>query len=270
MSLHDEYARTTPYELAFRERANAEALVAEVEVEADRRGADPEDPNAFVTMGSVVAYVRAVEGSKASPGSLHQYGALAFHGAHFTRADCPLFLLTVHVARYLVDGAPGPAAEPPTPAGYIQLPQHLFWADSGTGAPESVDGVFWTATKQGVLHTLVATGLRPERPGFAVVPLPGAPLQDAADWIEAPVRKNGGDFSNQMPGAEMDLLYEFTAAGEVLKFLARFFAYVKTVPEALELSALSGIASAHPEPSRLPFTRVTLRNGALPTSSEVP
>ena len=259
MSLHDGYARVTPYELAFRGRANADALVEAIEEERSGRGADPEDPHAFVTMGAVGAFVSELEGPDAPPGSIHQYGALAFHGVHFTRAECPLYVLSTHVARYLVSGATEGVAEPPTPAGYLQLPQHLFWADAGTGVPESVDGMFWSATKRGLLHTLMITGMRPDRPGLGVVPLPEAPLQDVGLWLDADVRGDGSDFVSPLPGSDMDGLHSFVAAGEILKLLARFFAYVRTVPGGLErVGAPADAPAGDPEPSVLPFTRVTL------------
>lgn len=271
MSLHDGYARVTPYELVFGGRTNAEALVAAVEEESAGRGADPEDPHAFVTMGAVGAFVRELEASDAPPGAIHQYGALAFHGVHFTRADCPLFLLSTHVVRYLVDGAPRAAVEPPSRAGYLQLPQHLFWTDAGADVPESVDGIFWSGTTKGILHSMIVAGMRPDRAGLGVVPLPEAPLCEAETWLEADARGDGSDFASLMPGSEIDRLYAFTTSGEVLKLLARFFAYVQSVPEALQrhdAGSMVGDAPSRgggehgPEPSRLPFTRVTLESHA--------
>ncbi len=258
MSLHDQYARVTPFELAFQDRLRAEELVAEVDEESTGRGADPEDPHAFVTMGAVANFVRALEGPDSPPGAIHQYGALAFHGVSFTRAGFPLYLLSTHVARYLVDGAPGLSADPPEPAGYLQLPQHLFWADAGGETPESVDGIFWTSTKKGLLHTLIVAGMRADRPGLAVVPLPEAPLQEIPEWLDADVRDGDADFSSRLPGSEFDALYSFAAAGEVLKLLARFFAYVKAVPAGLQKYEEPDGTGSGPQASRLPFTRVAL------------
>lgn len=268
MSLHDAYARVTPYELLFRDRGNADALVAAVEEEEAGRGADPGDPHAFVTMGAVGAFVRELEGPDAPPGSIHHYGALVFHGFHFTRADCPLFVLSTHVARYLVDGAPeGGAVPPPAPAGYLQLPQHLFWAEAGSDVPESVDGIFWSVSAAGLLHSLMVTGLRSDRPGLGVIPMPEAPLNEADSWLDADVRGDGTDFVSVMPGSDLDRLYSFTAAGETLKLLARFFAYLRAVPGGLErvepdpdasVVLESSSAARGPEPSVLPFTRVRL------------
>lgn len=288
MSLHDAYARRTPFELAFRDRESADALVRAVEEESAGRGADHGSLDAFVTMGAVESFVRDLAGPDAPAGAIREYGALAFQAFHFTRIGCPLFLLSTHVARFLVEGAPDGDPVPAESAGYLQFPRHLFWVRQGEGEPpESVDGVFWTATDADFLHSLIVTGVRPDRPGLGIVPLPAAPLAESREWLDVDARGDGTDFSNDMPGGEIDVLYAFTTSGELLKLLARFFAYVQTVPSALEerpgsrddrrgggaedpvddpeagdrLEAVGKPRAgddAVPEPSALPFIRVTL------------
>jgi hypothetical protein len=265
MSLHDAYARVTPFEFAFRDQSRADQLVADVEEEARGRGADVAAPHAFVTMGAVAGFVAEIEGPDAPVGATHQYGALAFQGYHFTKASFPLYLLTTHAVRYLVEGSPGGVVSAPTPAGYLQLPQHLFWTDSGQG-PESVDGVFWTTTENGALHALLASGVRSDGSGLGVVPLPEAPMADASDWLGLDARGDGRDFASDLPGADIDGLYSVASSGEVLKLLSRFWAYMEAVPDAAERSAPTtevaagddGSQNADPEPSALPYTRVTL------------
>jgi hypothetical protein len=256
MSLHDAYARLTPFELLFREPAGAETLARAVADEAEGRGADVEEPHAFVTMGAVAAFVREIQGEAAPSDSIHSYGALAWHALHFADAGFPLFLLGTHAARYLVEGRPGDAAEAPTPSGYLQFPQHLFWSEGVSGVPESVDGIFWNVTGSDALHVLLVTGLRQDRSALGVVPLPRAPASDAPTWIDIDARGDGSYFSNEMPGSELDALYALRTSGEVFKLLARFFAYAAAAPSALV--AGEGGTGEEPEPSSLPFTRVTL------------
>lgn len=259
MSLHDSYARTTPWELVFESADAARDFVATVGEEASGRGADPEALESFLTMGTVDHLIRGLEGSEDQDGALVRFGGLAFHAYHFTRAGCPVYLLSVHATRYLVEGAPPGPPEPPAASGYLQLPQHLFWAGgaSSEGAPESIDGLFWTATSSGVLQTLLVTGVRPDRSGVGVVPLPAVPLADATSWLNIDARGDSRDFSASLPGGELDGLYEVATAGEVLKLLARFFAYVRGVPDALdEMSPHSG--SVAPPPSSLSYSRVRL------------
>ena len=259
MSLHDAYARVTPYELALPDAEEVEALARDVGEEAEGRGVDLDDLNAFLTLGSVDAFVRRVAGGDVEPTALHQYGPLAFHLVRFQNAGRPLFLMSTHVARYVVEGVPEGSPDPPQASGYLQLPQHLFWTQAGGDAPESVDGVFWSSAASGVLHTLLVTGIRPDRPGLGVVALPPAPVADAPRWLDVTAREEGRDFSTDLPGAELDALYGIETAGELLKLLARFFAYTDNMPEVEEESASGGaVPDDGPRPTTLPFRRVTL------------
>jgi len=263
MPLHDEYTRVTPFELLFATPHEAGTFSASVAEESEGRGADIDAPHAFVTMGVVTDFIRRIEGEDAPPEAIHQYGALAFHALHFSRAGLPLYLLSTHAARYLVEGRGGDDPAPLSPAGYLQLPQHLFWLNDGSDTPQSVDGIFWKTTASGFVHTLLATGMRSDRGGLGVVPLPEAPLADATGWLDVDARGDGSDFHNAMPGAEIDALYLFSTSGEVLKLLARFFAYVRAVPEALVEGELSppvdpAAGSDGPEASTLSSKRVIL------------
>lgn len=67
MTLHDEYARLTPFELAFPDGERLRALGVEVDEEAAARGVDATDPHAFLTLGAVGAVVRRLRGADAPP-----------------------------------------------------------------------------------------------------------------------------------------------------------------------------------------------------------
>jgi len=257
MSLHDTYARLTPFELTFPDLDDATELLHGIEAEADDTGADPGDLQQFVTMGHVAELVARLAGPDTPPEAVPSVGLLAYHAVHFERAGRPLFLLSTHAARLLVDGAPSGAPRPTTTAGYLQLPQHLFWAEPTPGGVESVDGIFWAVSASGHLRCLVVTGIRDDRPGLGVVPVPEAPLDDARRWIRTDVREGAEDFSAKLPGSELDRLHAFQAAGEVLKLLGRFFAFASSVPSALTPGAPEpGVGP--PRPSALPYTRVGL------------
>jgi hypothetical protein len=258
MTLHDRYARRTPYEIAFPNQADLDALTLEIAEEAEGRGTDSSNPQTFVTMGSVGAFVRELQGPDAPPESIHQYGALVFHAVHFTTARCPLYLLGVHAARYLVGGVPDGTPVPPTPAGYIQFPQYLFWTVESESEPaEPIDGMFWTTSEAGMLHVLLVTGLRPDRPGFGAIAVEG-PVEEASAWLAADARTAASDFSSALPGNELDGLYAIEAAGEVLKLLARFFAYASAVPGAFEPVEVPVQCDGAPPPTTLSHVRVTL------------
>lgn len=259
MSLHDAYARMTPYEIAFPDEDAVERLARDAAAEAAGRGVDPTSPTAFITLGAVADFIRRLKGPDGPEGTLHQYGALLFQAVHFVEAGRPLYLLEAAATRYLVGGSPGGDPYPPASAGYLQLPQHLFWmGDSDGDTPESIDGIFWFATDAGLLHAVPITGVLPDRPGFRALPLPEAPLEDARHWLDAEMREGAADYSSSLPGHDLDRLYSVRNAGEVLKLLARFFAYLKAVPEAGAHAAGHAEAADGPRPSGLPYTRVQL------------
>ena len=258
MTLHDSYARFTPYELAFPDQDLLDELIVGIEEEAKNQDADLSDPNTFFAMGRVDAFVREIQGPTALPETLYQYVTLVFHAVHFNQAGYPIYLLSENVTRDLVKNHRGGQPIPPESSGYMQLPQHLLWmsgADSGT--PESIDGVFWVLSNRGTLHSLLIAGLRPDRPGFVIVPIPEAPVSEASSWVQAIVRNGMDDFSSQLPGGELDQLHALETSGEVLKLLARFFAYVSSVPGAVEMVSPNTSDQADPIPSTLPFSRVT-------------
>lgn len=258
MSLHDAYARITPFEIAFPEPEAVESLVEQIDEEATSRGVDPSLPGVFLTLGSVGDFVRRLQPPDASPSALSQYGALVFQATHFVRASRPVYLVTAETTRLLVEETPAAEPGPPCEAGYLQLPQHLVWMEGlDGGAPESVDGVFWVASERGALHALPVTGVLPDGPGFRALPLQEAPLSDAGVWVESEMRGSGEDFSSTLPGHEMDGLYAVQTAGEVLKLLARFFARLNAGPDTREARTPSSPPTDRgPRPSGLPYIRV--------------
>ena len=269
MSLHDDYARRTPFELAFPDRSTVERLSAEVAEEAERRGADDSLLETFMTTTAVGARVREMSGPDAPPESGYPFASLLYHAVHFLRAGAPLYLLDTAVTRRLVGPAwqdrdtpeESPRPEPPSTAGYLQLPRHLVWTegDGGDRAPESLDGLFWTVTGSRMLNVLPVAGLLPDRPGFGALPLPCAPLADALLWSDATVRPSGDDFASTLPGGELDRLYAVRTAGEVLKLLARFFTLLR--------SATKGDAGGVRLEPRRPDERRESRPAGAPPSS---
>jgi len=275
MSLHDAYARLTPLEIAFPDRSVIDDLSQGVAREVEERGADDTELETFVTTSAVGALAREIRGPDAPPESTYPFAALLYQSVHFLRAGCPLFLLSTDCVRELVGprgaAGSGPVVDPPSSAGYLQLPQHLVWAAGGGAgaergddpgvqdtAPESLDGVFWTVSSAGTLYALPISGLRPDRPGFGALPLPAAPMADAPGWLDAEMRASGEDFASALPGGELDRLYAVQAAGEVLKLLARFFVASGSDRLTRVDGPPAGAASAGgPRPSTLPYTRVS-------------
>jgi len=268
MPTHDAYARLTPYELAFPDRQfvadNAVRIRREAEEEA---GGGLDDPGRFLSLVSVSEVLAEIRPREESSEGIHSYGLLLYHAVHFHGAGEPLYLLGNRGARYLVEtsaeGSPPP--EPPAPAGYLQLPRYLFWArPTDEETPEPVDGIFWTAPGDGRISLLVACGLREDRPGISVVSLPPLPLSHGDRWVDARVREEGRDFETTLPGGEVERLYSLEAAGEVLKLVARFFAFAGTASRAGEIQAPPEAPGPEaPRPTALSYRRVDLDgNGA--------
>ena len=241
MSQGRDAARVTPYELAVPGRRFVEERFPEVEEEAGARGGDGTDPTAFVNLGAVGRILQEIRGDDDDPELIQQHGYLVFHAYHFWRAGEPLYVVEPAAARFLVESEPEVTADappPPASAGYLQLPRNLFWSwpdpEDESAPAEPVDGVFWTAAGDGTLWTLAALGLRADRPGLSIFPLPPVPLADAGAWLGAKIREEGEDFRSTLPGGELDELYSVETAGEVLKLLGRAFWYAKSFPEAVE------------------------------------
>jgi hypothetical protein len=254
MPLHDQYARLTPYEVAFPDPTRLDALAAAVDEEASRRSIDPTGLDAFLGLGAVGELLAELHGEETPRVALLEHGTLAFHALRLRRAGTPIYLLSTAAARRLVEAVPTAAPKPVTSAGYLQLPQHLFWTSVAGAAPESVDGAFWTVA-EARLHILPVTGMRPDRPGFGTLSVPDAPIAHAADWLRATVREGGNDYGSDLPGAQLDGLYAIRSVGEILKLMARFFAHVAERP-ATPGRAPEVVAAGAPRPSALPFVRV--------------
>ncbi len=262
MAIHDDYARITPYELAFPDGEEATETLARIDAEAEAAGG-VDDLQAFMLLGSVGAFLRDLRPAEAQGEAMHQYASLAWQAWRFHRAGRPLWLLETGAARYLVDGSPSSGAPPlPSVSGYLQLPQHLFWVTPRPdAAAESVDGLFWHRSDTDVLHVLLAMGIRGDRAGLAVVPVADAPWKDAARWMEASARPDGKDFATTLPGGELEGLHSLQTAGEALKLLARTFAYLDAWPDAVverEAAAPDAVPEGAPAPSRLPARHIRL------------
>ena len=127
MSLHDSYARRTPFELTFPDLDEAEALFARIADEASARGADLGNPHQFGMLGAVGSFIGKLRGPDGPAGAVHEYGALTYHAFHFAAAGHRVDLVGTDAARRLA--APDPVGGDPVPtaeSGYVQLPQHLL------------------------------------------------------------------------------------------------------------------------------------------------
>ncbi len=258
MSLHDAYARTTPIEVAFPDGGAAAELFESFDREARTAGTDLRDLAAFMQIASVGNALRELRAPDVGGEAIHRYAVLLHQSTLFHRAGGVVHLPTAGVIRYLVDGAPdADELDVPAPAGYLQLPRHLFWVQVEAERHESVDGLFWSLGQDGALDLLLAQGLLGGRPGLSVAPVAQALWSEARQWLDASVREEGPDFATTLPGGELEGLYSFVAAGEPLKLFARVCAFLGAFPDAVEAGEYDP-ARIDPKASRYSFQRLVL------------
>lgn len=256
MPAHDAYLRLTPYERLLPDPDFATSAFEGIRDDMARHPEAADDPGAFALLeGSrrALAELRDPESGGEDHGATH--ALLLFHAFHLHGAGRRHLLVSVPVSRWAVEGAQdrepagsgdvagGPSVEDPADqpeeghraspgdglpqAAYVQLPQHLFWfRDEDEGRPMSLDGFFWTVRGETV-YVLGVGGLQgPAGEGFRVLPLPGVPRADAPVWLKETMRESGEDFRSDMPGADLEGLYELRTAGELLKLAARIDRFV--------------------------------------------
>ena len=253
MTLHDRFARLTPYEIAVPGRAFAEERFGAVREEAEERGADSWEPGSFVMLAQVGRMVHDVRGEEDAPALIHQYGMILYHAFQFWAAGEALYLLDVPAARRLVAEAPAADWTPraPVASGYVQLPHRLFWATPDPdGPPEAIDGLFWAVTPGRRLHVMVVLGIHRARPGFSVIPVPGVALDEAGGVAAGGARERGDDFASGLPGSELDELHALETHGEALSLCARFFHHVERRPEAVGDARRAGPEEETPDTPR--------------------
>lgn len=263
MSLHDAFARITPYELSFPDLEFARSHFQAIQSEAEARSADLRDPSGFVMLAAAGEALRAIRGPEDDPALIKQYGSMLYHAFHFFAAGEPLYLIEAAVLRDLtrrdpVDPDWTPGLEPP--AGYAQLPQHMVWVRAEADAPpESLDGFFWTRSGDDRIELLLALGMRGDRPGLSVVSLAELPLGDVAGWSALAMREGGReggeDFASTMPGAELERLIEIRSVGEALKLAARVLWRVERGPVPAPVAPREA-TSGTPRASALAYRRV--------------
>jgi hypothetical protein len=158
-----------------------------------------------------------------------QVGAVLFHGYRFWRHGRELFSIAAAALEpRLAAPAGGWRFRAAAPAGYVQLPHHLFWARVAEGAvPEPVDGFFWSAPDESErtagdattdrLDLLLVLGLRPGRPGVSLVEVTAEPALQLERWIDVAARPDGEDFANVLPGGELQGYRALTTRAEALK-----------------------------------------------------
>jgi hypothetical protein len=229
-------ASLSPYELVFGSAIFEEDRFPAIQEEAAARGVAPELPERFLLLGTVGALLQELLPEGTGSEEFARHGALLYQAYHFWRHGKPHFDIGEPYARRLVEEPPKPEhwhLEPPGPAGYLQLPRHLFWARIDEGAtPEPVDGFFWTVagppesgeTGSRRLELVLTLGLFPGRHGFSTISVETEIDRSASDTsIDLPARAEEPEFANILPGGELQGWYGLITDLEVLKLVSRIF-----------------------------------------------
>ncbi|MGD2120107.1 MAG: hypothetical protein PVJ76_00110 [Gemmatimonadota bacterium] len=265
MPIHDAYARVTPYELLLPEEDFADERFPLIQKEAEEREADLSDPDRFALLSEAGAILREIRSEEDDPRLIQQFGALLFHAFHFWKEGLPFFMLDTGVVRTLVADGPGEGGWSPSvpgPAGYVQFPQHLIWVPGGEDTPpESLDGFFWSIPDGENLALLIVMGIRKDRPGLSVVPLPTLPLEAAGEWASIDVRPEGNDFQSSLPGADLEDLYALEAGAEAVKLAMRVFWYLDAFAASVANDVQALEEGDGPQASRLVSRRIVPGEG---------
>jgi hypothetical protein len=164
-----------------------------------------------------------------------QVRALLFAAYTFRLHGCNVYRVSEALLRELLDTAPPGATGLPGAAGYVQLPRNLVWARiTEEGAPEPVDGFFWSSpddSDAAGLDLLFALGIRPGRPGLSLFDVRIEPPAQLRQWSEIVARPDGHDFANVLPGGELQGYHALTTRAEALKLAARCMAALAAVDE---------------------------------------
>ena len=262
MAIHDAYARFTPYEMLLPDAGFPDRHFPVIGAEAEQLGVDTANPAAFVMLGAVQGVLAELREEDAGAEAAHDHGAVLFFAYHLWRTGGGVVLAQQETLRGLLGGEAKPAEvggdalwpqELGGRAGYVQLPQHFVWIEEAqSGPPESVDGFFWVGDDTGALHLALVAGMRSDRPGYAVVPVPPQPLDTLYGWATGPARDDGADFETSLPGAELDRLLGIRTPAEVFKLAALLLGrMVRERPEACV--PREAASAAQPRPSTLPF-----------------
>lgn len=226
-------AAISPYDLVFAGAIFEEDRFPAIRAEAEARGVDTAVPERFLLLGSVGLLLQELLPEGAGREEFGRHGQLLYQAYNYWYQGKRSYQLTEAEARGLVTRVS--AAEhwqltPPAPAGYLELPRHIFWARIEEGAtPEPVSGFFWTvagpadpADPPRRLELLLVLGLFPGRPGFSTIALETG--CDRTDLVPlGGARPEGEDFANILPGGELQEWYGLITELEVLKLVSRCF-----------------------------------------------
>jgi hypothetical protein len=241
-----ETARVTPWGIVFADAALRSHFDA-IREQHDAQGTVTRETLLLLpAAGALLREMMAADDAAAQHRELFdQMSAVIFHSYRYWREARQLYRLSAAALPRALGHQPDGAIDVPAPAGYVQLPRNALWARvSEDDAPEPVDGFFWSASAHiGTesylprLDLLFALGVRAGRPGFSTVDITVAPA-DLSQWAKTSARPDGEDFSNVLPGGELQGYHALTTRAEAIKLAALCFALV-------QMNTAAAVTDAH-------------------------
>jgi hypothetical protein len=265
MAVHDAYARITPYEIAFPSLDAARSTLAQMRAEAAAAGLALDDPAQVLGLDAT----REAAESLGSPGGdseeAHSLALLLGHALRFWSDGETVALISAATLRRVVADplSSSPPSSERASAGYVQLPHRMVWLVSeDSPTPESVDGFFWMLTEHpGRLWALFAVGMRGDRAGFSVIPLP--PVELDGELPNELIHADPQSAAAALPGAEIEGLVTLRSTTDAARLAlgAVFALWTTPAPErhAASPSPADETTPARGAPPRsaLPYLRIT-------------
>ncbi len=213
--------RSHPYNLIF--NVAMEAKLAAISGEAVERDVDIMDADRLGMLLSTGELLRELLPEDAPGEAIQQIARLVFHCFHFHAAGQQTFEIGEEVLRELLSTGfvAGPVhIAPPAIAGYVMLPRNRVWSRITEDAhAEALDGFFFVGDQ--ILYVL---GLMQGRPGFSIMEVSAArAYEETTSVADLKARDEGDDFSNVLPGGELQGHFAITNTAEALKLAARCF-----------------------------------------------
>src|SRR5688572_21621921 len=222
-------ARTHPYDMVFAVPELEGTAFSAIRAEAEERGVDLQDHERVLLLESSGLMMRSLLPSDAATPAFAQFASIVTHGFHYWLEGKQTFTIDEAALRSMIDGV-GEIGEwqmaAPARAGYVQLPRNLIFSRVDENAQaESVDGFFYILNDDR-LDVLLVLGLVPNRAGFSIINVAGAPREAAGGHFgDVQAREGGVDFENVLPGGS-GRLYALTNAMEALKLVSRLLRYL--------------------------------------------
>ena len=222
--------RIHPYDMVFAVPELEGTAFPAIRAEAEERGVDLQDHERVLLLESSGLMMRSLLPADAATPAFAQFASIVTHALHYWHQGKRTYAIDEAGLRSMIDGVGEIGAwqlSAPAPAGYVQLPRNLIFSRVDENAQaEAVDGFFYILNDDR-LDVLLVLGLVPNRAGFSIITVAGAPRDaEGGHFGDVQAREQGVDFENVLPGGN-GRLYALTNAMEALKLVSRALRHLR-------------------------------------------